>query len=173
MKLNDFLKHPLSHDGVSNVSEDQHHEQPENIEVSNTTLSVSPLPGGPGQWDITVPYEANVVMFSFRGIKTVAEGGGKSGIIGIATRSSLEASTVSLGGHGTISSGAYNASYSKKAAALYLSHKCFDSTGGNLALTDASLVATSGSTRVLRTTWTNFAASYKTLNVWGEVQVIG
>jgi len=165
--------HPLLHADLENIGVDQHHDQPENIEVSNTTLSVAPLPGDPGEWDITVPFEANVVMFSLRGIKTVAEGGAKSGVIGIATRSQLEASTVSVGGHGSITSGAYNAHYSKKAAAQNLSHKVFDSAGNYISLTNAYLYATGASTRVLRLVWTNYGASYKTLNCWGEVQVLG
>ena len=173
MRLQDYLQHPLAHAGLTNIRVDQHHEQPENIEVSNMTLSVYPLPGGPNDWDITVPYAANVVLFSLRGIKTVAEGGGKSGVIGIASRSSLEASTVSVGGHGTISSKAYNASYSKKAAAMNLSHKCFSSLGTGIALTGAYLAATGASSRVLRLTWTNYGAATRTLNCWGEIQVIG
>lgn len=173
MRLKDSVHHPLDHAGLTNVTADQHHDQPENIEASNTSLQVYPLPGGPDEWDISVPYEANVVLFSLRSNHTCGEGSSKSGVIGIATRSQFEASTVSLGGHGTISSGAYNASYSKKASALNLSHKIFSSAGDDIALTDAYLYATGPSTRVLRLVFTNYGASLLTLNCWAEIQVIG
>jgi hypothetical protein len=173
MRLQSSVKHPTDHDGLTNVSEDQHHDRPENIEVSNTSLSVYPLPGGPNDWDINVPLNARVVKFSFRSIRTSGEGGGKSGVTGIATRSSLEATVFSLGGHGSVALTSYNACYSKKASALNLSHKVFSSAGDDIVLTEAYLTLISGSQRVLRTTWTNYGASIKTLNCWGEVQVIG
>lgn len=173
MRLHDPLIHPTEHAALTNVGVDDHHDRPENIEVSNTTLVVPPLPGDPGEWDISVPLDAQVVKFSFRSNRTIAEGSAKAGVHGVATRSSLEATTFSLGGPTSAAITAYNACYSKKAAALNLSHKIFSAAGDYIALTDAYLTLVDASTRVLRTRWTNYGASNYTLNCWGEVQVIG
>jgi len=173
MRLIDWLEHPTAHAVLSNVGVDDHHIRPSSVEVSNTTLSVVPVPWGPGQWDIAVPLDAECAIFSFRSIHTTETAGAKAGVYGIANRSSIEASTASLGGHGTLGSTSYNAIYSKAAAALNLSHKVFDSTGGYIALVNAYLTLTGPSTRVLRTEWSNYSASYKTLNAWGEVGVLG
>jgi len=173
MRLSDWLEHPTAHAALSNIGVSQHHLRPSSIEVVNTTLSISPPPGDPGEWDISVPFDAQCVVFSFRSIHTTESAGGKAGVYGIANRSSIEASTVSLGGHGTLGSTSYNAVYSKAGAALNLSHKVFDSTGNYIALTNAYLTLTGPSTRVLRTVWTNYSASYKTLNAWGEIGVLG
>jgi len=172
MRLEDALKHPTLHSALSNVSAAQHHVAPSNIEASNTTLSVAPLPFGPGQWDITVPYEAQAVVFSLRSNRTIGLDTAKSGVVGIANRSSLHTASAGLGGHGVITTTSYAQTYAKAGGALYLSSKIFDSTGADIALTDAYLTATGPSTRVLRTTWTNFAASYKTLNAWAEILVL-
>ena len=81
----------------------------------------------------------------------------------------MEATAVSLGGHGTIGTSSYNAFYSKKAASVNLSHKVFDAAGNNtVCLTDAYLTGS-----VLRTTWTNYGGSLETLNCWAEIQVVG
>jgi len=168
----DLLRHPTIHAAISNVTADQHHVAPSNSEVSNTTLSVAPLPFGPGQWDLPVPLSTVAAIFSFRSNRTIELASGKSGVVGVATRSSLEAATAGLGGHGLITTTAYAHTYAKAAAALYLSAKIFDSTGADIALTDAYLTLTGPSTRVLRTTWTNFAAGYRTLNVWGEILLL-
>jgi hypothetical protein len=173
MRLFSPLGHPTDHAGLSNVGIDQHHDQPENIEVVNTSLVVPPLPGDPKEWDIAVPLNAQVVKFSFRSNRTIAEGSAKAGVHGIATRSSLETTTFSLGGNSSTSITAYNAAYSKRAAAINLSHKIFSSTGDYIALTDAYLTLISASVRVFRTVWTNYGASNYTLNCWGQVQVIG
>lgn len=173
MRTQDLLKHALAHSVYSNVGAEDHHIQPSNIEVSNTTLVVAPLPGGPGVWDIPVDYDAVAVMFTFRSNRTVELSNAKAGVTGIATRSSLDASTFSAGGNVSIGQTAYGAIYTKVGAALYLSHKIFDSAGADIALTDIYLTATGPSTRVLRTTWTNFSAGNRTLNVWGEVGVLG
>lgn len=174
MRLKSYRNHPKDHAGLSNVDDGQHHDTPENIEASNTSLQVYPLPAGPYDWDIPVPLNARVVAFALRSNWTCAEGSGKAGVNGIATRSSLEAATVSMGGHGTIGISAYNAIYSKKAAALNLSHKVFDASGNNtVCLTDAYLVLTSPTTRVLRLTWTNYGASIETLHCYAEIQVKG
>lgn len=173
MRLDDNLQHALDHAALINVTPDQHHDQPENIEVSNTSLIVAPLPGGPGEWDISVPLEASVAKFTLVSNRVIAEGSGKAGVHGIATRSSLEATTFSLGGDTSTTITAYNACYSKKAAALNLSHKIFSSVGDAIVLRDIYLTLIDASTRVLRTSWINYAASNKTLNCWAEVQIIG
>lgn len=173
MRLFDPLNHPLEHSVLTNVLEDQHHDRPENIEVANTTLQVYPLPSGPYVWDIAVPLNARVAKFSFRSNRSIAEGGGKAGVHGIATRSILETTTFSLGGNTSLTITAYNACYSKKASAMNLSHKVFSSGGNYICLTDAYLTLISGTERVLRTTWTNYGAAIYTLNCWGEVQIVG
>jgi hypothetical protein len=173
VRLRDFLRHPLAHAALTNVSTDQHHVRPGNLEVANTTLTVYPLPGGPDEWDIVIPYAAQAVLFSFRSSNTTAEGGGKAGVVGIATRNQFDASTCSTGGHGTISSSSYNAVYTKRASALNLSHKVFASTGADVSLTEAYLYETvPGTTRVFRTVWTNYSAGLRTLNCWGEVAIL-
>jgi len=172
MRPEDALKHPTLHSAISNVLADQHHEAPSNIETSNTTLSVAPLPFGPGTWDVSVPYDTQAAIFSLRSNRTIELDTGKSGIVGVATRSSLHAATAGLGGHGVITTTAYAHCYAKAGGALYLSAKIFDSTGNYIALSNAYLTATGPSTRVFRTDWTNFAASYKTLNVWAELLVL-
>ena len=173
MRTEAHLMHALDHGEYSNVGVDDHHLQPTNIEVSNTSLVVAPLPGGPGQWDIPVDFNAVAVLFTFRSNCTVDLSGGKAGVTGIATRSSLDASTFSAGGDSGIGKTAYGAIYTKVGAALDLSHKIFDSAGADIALTDIYLTATGPSTRVLRTTWTNFSAGNRTLNVWGEIGILG
>lgn len=173
MRLADARLMPELHSALGNVSADQHHERPSVVETSNTSLVVAPLPGGPGQWDIAIPYAAEVVMFALRSNRTVAEGGGKSGVIGIATRNILETSCVSIGGYGSIAQTAEAAVYTKKASALNLSHKIFDTPAhGYISLTDAWLQATGPSSRVLRTYWTNYSASNLTLQCWAEIGVI-
>ncbi|MGD9156787.1 MAG: hypothetical protein PVG39_00135 [Desulfobacteraceae bacterium] len=174
MRLKEYREHPATHAALSNVGIDQHHDRPENIEVSNTSLLVYPLPSGPYTWDISVPLNAKVVKFSFRSNHTVAEGGGKAGVHGIATRNQFETTVFSLGGHGTTSITSYNAVYSKVASATNLSHKVFSQADTeSVCLTDAYLTLISGTERVLRTIWTNYGGSIETLNCWGEVQVIG
>lgn len=173
MRLSNF--NPELHRMLSNVLPDQHHLEPYNIEVSNTVLSVSPLPGGPGVWDISIPFDTHVIKFAFRSNWTCAEGSGKAGVVGFTTRNGMtEATAISTGGNSTIARSAYNAVYSKAGNAMNLSHKVFDSIlGSYICLTDTYLVLIDANTRVLRTTWTNFGSSYYTLNVWGEVQIIG
>ena len=172
MRTEDWLEHPTAHAALSAIGVDQHHIRPSAIEDSETSLSISPPPGDPGEWDIAVPTDAECAIFSLRSIHTTEQAGGKAGVYGIANRSPIEASTVSLGGHGTLSSSAYNAIYSKAAAAQNLSHKVFDSTGGSIALTNAYLTLTGPSTRVLRTVWTNFSFAYKTLNAWIQIGIL-
>jgi hypothetical protein len=174
MRLTKHTEHPNEHAALTDVGVDQHHDRPSNIEVSNTSLTVDPLPGGPGVWDIPVPLDARVVKFSLRSNHACSEGGGMAGVHGVATRSQLEATTFSLGGHATITTTAYNASYSKKASAANLSHKVFSAAATeSLALTEAYLTLTGPMTRVLRLVWTNYGVVVDTLNCWGEIQVIG
>jgi hypothetical protein len=173
MRLCDWLEHPTLHSVLSNVLPDQHHLRPSALSISNTALVVQPLPGGPGVWDISVPTDVVAAVLSLRSANLAELSGGMSGCIVVATRSSLDASSISLGGHGTISSAAYNAIYTKVAAALNLSHKIFDSAGADISLTDAYLTLTAPSTRVLRLQWTNYSAGLRTLDVRGEVALYG
>lgn len=174
MRLEDFLNHPRSHDALINVGVDDHHDQPESIEASNTTLSVEPLPGGPSVWDIPMPLEASVVLFTFRAAKPTGPASqGHAGCAGVATRSSIQASSVSIGDwsqHPLVQKQAF---YSKPAAALNLSYKVFTATGQFVSLSDIYLTLTGPSTRVLRTLWTNYGYSYYTLTAYGEFGVIG
>jgi len=174
MRLNQPLRHLLSHSAYTNIGVDDHHDRPINIQVSNTVQVIQPLPGGPGVWDISVTLEASVVMFSFRSAHDCEPGaGGKAGVVGIATRNQLDAAAITLGGHGLPATTAYHAAYAKRAAALNLSDKIFSVGGDDIVLTDAYLTLTGPTTRVLRTTWTNYSAGNRTLDVRGQVQVIG
>lgn len=176
MRLQDFLEHALSHGDYSGITVDQHHIKPSSIQVSNTILVVPPLPGGPGQWDIALPFDAAAVLFNFVSAHVIW-GTGKAGVTGVAKRNSAYATdttVASLGGDQIFGGyGTYNCIYSKVSGALQLSHKIFSSGGADIALTDAWIETTSSTTRVLRTWWTNFAAANRTLNVWGEVAVLG
>lgn len=142
------------------------------MQVSNTALSVSPLPGGPGIWDISVDESVVALIFHLRSNLNIELAAGKSSVQGVANRSSLDAATVGIGGHALLTSTAYGQVYCKSGGALYLSSKIFSDTGDMIALTDAYLTLTGPSTRVFRTTWTNFDAIYRTLNVWGELTLL-
>ena len=172
MRLHDVLEHPLLHSDYL-ITVDQHHIRPYNLQASNTTLSVAPLPGGPGVWDISVHVDTLAALFSLRSIHTSAEGVANSGITGIAFRQQLHTTVFSFGGQGNLGVSSYNAVYSKPGGSTQLSHKIFDSAGDFIALTDAWLFLTSPTTRVLRTYWTNYGSSYKTLNCWGEIAIMG
>lgn len=167
------LFRPAAHSVLTNVTADQHHNQPVNVEFSDTTSTVEPLPGGPRIIDIEVPSETNIVMFNLRSLHTVAFASGKAGAIGIATDNTIEASCMSVGGHASLASTSYNAVYTKPSGASLLTHKVFDQSNNmTVALSDAHLV-TSGSGRYLRLAFTNYGAFFETLNVWGEIGVIG
>ncbi len=172
MKLDDSLKTARVHSVMDNVGADDHHDAPENIEVSNTTQTIDPLPGGPGVWDISLPDEASLVMFTFRSVRTVQTAGAKGGTHGIATDGQLEPSTATLGGHATIASTGYNMIYSSPGGDFNLSDKIFSSTGLYIAMTGCYITGGAGS-RVLRTTWTNYGGTVQTLDVRGEVAVLG
>lgn len=172
MRLRDFIEHPLVHSAFAGIGVDQHHLRPANQQVSNTTLSIDPLPGGPGVWDITVPFDAQVVVFSLRSAHNCAEAGGMSGLIGIADRNSLHTTCADFGEHGTFGTTSYNAIYSKLSGAMNLSDKYFSSASDAIVLTDAYLIATGPVTRVLRTVWTNYGALVRTLAVWGQIGVL-
>jgi hypothetical protein len=162
---------PENHAGLTNVTPGQHHLPPGSIEISNTTLNVPPLPGGPSDWDVQVDDDALAVLFHLRSNENTQPGfGAKAGVIGIATIKYLEASVVSFGHKGAVST--YAAIYAQAAYALNLSHKIFGSVAESVALSDAKLVD-SGGHRYFRTTWTNYSAGYSTLQCWGEVGVIG
>lgn len=172
MRPSDPLMMPTAHGALSNVTPDQHHRKPTAISVSNTTQSVAPLPGGPGVWDIAVPYDTQVVSFSFRSIHVTEQAGATAGVTGIATRNMFDTSTVSVGGHGVLSSKSYNAVYTKAASAMNLSHKVFSSLGSDIALTNAYLTTTGPTTRVFRTEWTNYGYGNRTLHAYGEVGLL-
>jgi hypothetical protein len=110
-------------------------------------------------------------MFNFRSALTIALGGGKGGVTGIACEYSTKASVASFSG--AFPASQYNAIYAKPAASANLSHKQFSAAGDYIALSDIHLYAISGTEKVLRTVWTNYGSSVYTLNVWGEVHVIG
>jgi len=175
MRLPDPLLHALAHAAYSGVTVDQHHLKPVSVQASNTSLVVPPLPGGPSFWDISVPFAAQAVVFHFASVRYLTDGNGKAGVTGIAnTQQFLAAAAVSIGGKATFMGyGSYSAVYTKASGALQLSDKTFDSTGDFIALTDAWLVATGPSTKVLRTQWTNYGSGNKTLNAYGEVGVLG
>lgn len=173
MRPEDFVQHALDHAAYAGIGIDDHHDQPEHIPAENTTLVVPPLPGGPGVWDIAVPLNAAVVLFSFKSMHDLEMLNARSGVTGIATRSSIQASAVSIGGAGTMTTQSEVAFYTKPSAALNLSHKVFSSLGSDISLSDAFLFLTSPTTRVLRTYWTNYSASNQTLSARGHVAVIG
>lgn len=173
MRLEDELRHAIDHSVYANIGIDDHHIKPSNIEIANTTLTVYPLPAGPYDLDISVPEDTKAVLFQLRSNRTIELANAKAGVVGIATRSSLQATTASMGGDVSITTTAYAAIYSKVASALNLSHKIFSSAGDDIALTDAYLTLTGPSTRVLRLSWTNYGASIKTLNCWGEAGILG
>jgi len=172
MRTKDSVLHMLNHTGLTGVGADQHHLQPANLEISNTSLVVYPLPGGPYDWDIAIPYDTVACLFQLRSAHVVELAGATAGVVGVATRSSLWAATASVGGDTSITQTAYAAIYSKAAAAMNLSHKIFSSAGDAIALTEAYIVTTGPSTRKLRLTFTNYGASLKTLNCWGEVALL-
>lgn len=171
MRLRDPLMLIPEHEDLINVGLDDHHDQPENIETSNTTQVIQPLPGGPGVWLINLTDETTVVMYTFRSNWTTWLGTAKAGVIGIATTNQLRSTTMTWGGHGTKNTTSYNMVYSKAAAALNLSDKIFSSTGEHISLTDCYIVP--GTPAQLRTEWTNYSAALRTLNVWAEIAVIG
>jgi hypothetical protein len=172
MRTKSPMMHALDHGVYSNVLPDQHHNQPTNLEIVNTTQNVYPLPGDPADWDISVPFDTQAVMFHLRSSYIVELDDAAAGVVGIATRNQFHTSTMSVGGDATITRTAYAAVYSKVASALNLSHKIFSNSGDDIALTEAHLVQTGPSTRVLRLTFTNYGASLKQLHCWGQVGLL-
>jgi hypothetical protein len=173
MRLQYLLEHPLIHSIYSGIGIDNHHDQPENIEAENTSLSVQPLPGGPGIWDIVVPLNANIVLFTFRSQHLVQDTGAMAGVTGIATRTLQHASSVDIGGATAMVDANKAVFYCKPGGALNLSDKIFSSAGTFITLTDAYLYLLNPTTRVLRTYWTNYGASILTLDARGQISVIG
>lgn len=172
MRLQDPVATIRDHAELINVGIDDHHDAPENIEVSNTSQVVFPLPGDPGEWDIPLPDDANIVMFTFRSANVVQNGGARAGVLGVATSHQFACTTMTLGGHGSAVTTAYNMCYSSPASALNLSDKIFDNAGADISLTACYIEGAAGS-RVLHTEWTNYSAGLRTLSVYGEVAVIG
>lgn len=171
MRPSAVIEHPTLHTALTNVTHSQHHLRPSNLTILNNTLVVYPLPGGPNDWNISVPFDTIAAVISLRSVHRTELSGGMAGAIVVVTRSMLEASSFSLGGHGTLTSAAYNAIYSKASSALNLSHKVFASTGMDIALTEAYLTLTGPTTRILRLTWTNYSAGLRTLDARGEVEL--
>ena len=169
MRLEDYLEHPVLHSAFTNVLPDDHHRRPGTLTILNNTQVIPPLPGGPGVWDTSVPYDTIAATVSLRSAHQTEQAGGMAGVILVVTRSSLEASSMSLGGHGTLSSASFNAIYAKSAAAMYLSHKIFSTAGRDILLREAHLPATGPATRVLRLEWENLSAGLRTLDARGQV----
>jgi hypothetical protein len=119
-----------------------------------------------------MPYDAQAVMFSLQGGTPIAEGNARPGVIGVASRDSDGASTVSVGGPTSTAITAYCAAYSRPGGAANLSHKIFTTSGWYVSLTNAYLVAIGPSTRVLRLEFTNYGGSNYTLWCKGEIQVM-
>jgi len=168
VRLQSHLEHPTVHAALTNVLHGQHHSRPDGLSFSDNSLTVYPQPFGPNALDITVPYETKAAVVSLRSPHVTEMAGGVAGAVLIVTRLSTEATGMSLGGHGVLATGSYNAIYSKAASAINLTHKVFSSAGGHISLTDILLYATGASTRVLRMWWTNYDPAIKTLDVIGE-----
>lgn len=171
MKLDDPLMLIPDHDSLINVGIDDHHDQPETIEISNTSQTIFPLPGDPGIWLIDLTNKATMVMYTFRSNHNVWLAGAKAGVIGIATTNRFRSTAMTWGGHGTGASTAYNMVYSKAASALNLSDKIFASTGADIALLECYIIP--GTPARLHTEWINYSAGLRTLNVWGQIAIIG
>lgn len=170
----DPLLHVLKHAAATNVLPDQHHLRPSSISIANTTQSIEPLPGGPGVWDVAVPFDAKVARLTLRADWQTNDEGGEGGGHWIVTRTAyLEATGLNQSGPATWQSGSYFGFFAHPAASLDLSHKIYTPSGPYIALTDAYLAQTGASTRVLRMTFTNYGAAYYTLHAVGEVQILG
>jgi hypothetical protein len=169
----DPLLHVLKHVAATNVLPDQHHLRPLNISIANTTQAITPLPGGPTDVDFSVPFDAKVARLILRSSWQTNDVGGKAGGHWIVTRTAyLDAAGMCIGGPSAWQSGGYFGAFSKPATSIDLSPRVFDS-GGNVALRDAYLAQTGASTRVLRTSWVNYGASYYTIYAVGEIHILG
>lgn len=174
MRLFDSLHHPIDHRMYEEQTASDHHIAPQRFAVSNTTLVVDPLPGGPGVWDISIAYDASMVMFRFRGPHRTEQGLSRAGVVGLATRNQLGASSMSVGGWKQIPIASDYAVYTKPAGAINLSHKVFTASAEAICLTDAWIYETvPGTTRVFRTYWTNYGVAQYTLNAYGEIAIVG
>lgn len=168
------LRHVFRHAALTGVDVDQHHLRPSNIPISNTALSVEPLPGGPGIWDVSVPFDAHLAILNLASGWIANDVGGKRGGRWMVTRVQyLEATGLSMGGPTAWQSGSYPGIFSKVASSLDLSHRIYTTAGQFVALTDAYLAATGSTTRVLRMTFTNYGAAYHTLTAYGSIVVKG
>jgi hypothetical protein len=172
MRLQSLLEITIDHEDYINVGDDDHHDAPEHLETSNTSLSVPGLLVGPVNWDISVPDWVTVAAITLRSNNTTGLGGGKGGALVIATSNQFAATGMTLGGHGSIGTTSYNMIYSKAASAINLTDKMFSSAGLDVALSQAYLTGGAGS-RVLRLEWTNYNLGAQTLNVYVEVSLIG
>lgn len=170
----DPLLHAFKHSVATNITIDQHHLRPSNISISNTTQAIEPLPGGPGEWDVPVPFDAKVARLTLRADWQTNDQGGEGGGHWVVTRTAyLDATGFDYAGPVGWQSGAYISCFAKPAASLDLSHRIYTASGPYVALTDAYLAQTGATTRVLRMSFTNYGAAYYTLHAVGEVEILG
>jgi hypothetical protein len=168
------LRHIFKHSAATNVQPDQHHLCPSTIPIQNTTQSVSPLPGGPGIWDVAVPLNTKYVSLELVSGLQSNDAGGKRGGRWIATRTAwLEATGMSFGGPTNWRSGSYVGAFTKITGGTDVSHRIWTTSGSYIALSDVYLPLTSPTTRVLRMVFTNYGSSNYILTVYGEIEVLG
>ena len=172
MRIFDVATVP-GHAGLVNVGVDDHHDRPEVVEYYENSKVIAPQPFGPISYDIVIPDNASVLQFMIESVHVCAEGGGRAGVLGYCNDNSIRTAALSRGGHGTLTSTAYNAFYAKSGGASYLSHKVFDNTGDNICLGEAYITTISGPQRVFRTFWYNFSASNQTLEARFLLGILG
>jgi len=164
------LQHAIDHDLYSDIGVDDHHDRPSAFHVSNTTLNVPPLPGGPAVWDISVPTNAKVVQFLFQGPKVVAPQSGKAGAGAIAYDAGYRATGQGIGAWTSMATTNYTSIWSLMVSS-FIGYKVFTASGEYVGLSNAYLLTSGG--RWLRTEWTNIGASNYTLTAKGIVAVLG
>jgi len=172
-RAKDHLVHVLKHSAATGIGIDDHHRRPSNLSIANTSLAIEPLPGGPTQWDVAVPFDTKVAILALRSAWQTSDVGGAGGGCWIVTRTAyLDASGYTHGGPSSWQSGGYFGFNAKPGTSLDLSARIFTSSGQYVALTDAYLAQTGPSARVLRMSFTNYGSSYYTLHAVGEVQLL-
>lgn len=168
------IRHVFKHAALTNVQSDQHHLPPEGIPIQNTTQSVPPLPGGPGYWQISVPFDTNYAGVSLVSGWQSNDVGGKRGGRWLVTRNQWQDATgMSWGGSTAWRNSCYVGMFSRVAGSLEVSHRIWTLSGLYISLTDAVITQTGPSSRVLQLEFTNYGASSYTLTVYGEIMVMG
>jgi len=168
------IRHVFKHSAATNILPEQHHLRPSIIPISNVVQQIEPLPGGPGVWDVAVPFDANIATIDLVSGWQANDVGGQRGGHWTATRTAwLEATGISFGGPTNWRNGSYVGVFSKVANALDISHRIWTTSGQYVALTDAYLYQTGPSTRVCRMVFTNYGGSYYTLTAYGQIGIIG